>query len=386
MILNENLIEEIKSEIELGYINKSKHPDLDLYMLNYSDKATIEWRWNDATKFCRGLIVDSTYNVINRSYYKFFDIEQIESSGCDDDWSLHSSEKYKIAHKKDGFLGVMYLNKPESYKVTTPSFKVGSKDMSIASRGSFTSDMAIRATEILHTKYENVLWDYRYTYVFEIIYPNGILTIHYGIEDIILHGIFDNETGEEIWIEDFKDYEYFKTMGLSMEEPVEEGIGFKGIEDFYSKYKFNDDEGYVISFESGYKIKVKFDEYKKMAHAKRSMEALYSKNFIKKVVSGEIDKILSENPFLRNEVRMTAVIDVKEFRLNLDESYHEKVAAVNRKLVAHEIEQSTKNFVKLAQFMSPKDSGMITSLYTGNTKYDRYLTEITIEHFAHKVT
>jgi len=310
MKLSDKLLDEIKKEIELGYINRVKHPELDLWILNYSNAATYDWRWNDATRMCRGLIVDNNYSVINRSYPKFFDIEQIENTACDDIWQNHDTEYYTVAHKKDGFLGCMYVDKHLSNQLIHSDYKMNSKYMAIATRGSFSSEMAIRATEILRTKYKNINWDTRYSYSFEIIYPNDILTIHYGYEDIILHGVFDNETGDEIPIHKFKDWEYLKKMGLTMEEPVEMGSHFKGIEDFYKTYKFNDDEGYVIKFESGYKIKVKFDEYKKMSAAKRSLSELYSKGFIEKVIDGTVDKIMKDNPMLHNEHRDKAIKDV----------------------------------------------------------------------------
>ena len=385
MKIDDKLIAQIKSEIDKGYIIKPKHPDFDLYVLNYSSIATIEWRWNEATKFCRGLIVDGQYNIINRSYYKFFDIEQIESTKCDDQWSMHSTEKYKIAHKKDGFLGVMYVNKDPG-QIQYDCIKLKSSDMAIASRGSFISDMAIRATSILHTKYNDILWNPKYTYVFEIIYPNGVLTLHYGYEDIVLHGIFDNETGKEIWIENHEDYEYFKSMGLSMECPVEEGFNFKGIEDFYSKFKFNDDEGYVISFESGYKIKVKMDEYKKLCRAKRSFGALYSKSFVTKVFDGSIDTVLNDNPNLNNEIRIKTVNEVKEFKNLLDEKYHEYNNITINKVQDSGLDLNNKNFVAKARELYTKDAGMLIALYTGNKKYEKWLIDITIDHFASYVT
>jgi len=248
MVLSKKLINEIKNEIELGYIIRNKHPELELYILNYSNSATYDWKWNDATRICRGLIVDETYQVINMSYPKFFDIEQIENTQCDDIWQNHDTEYYTIHHKKDGFLGCMYVDNHLSNQMMHLDHKLNSSNMAISTRGSFSSDMAIKATEILRDKYKSINWDTNFSYSFEIIYPNDILTIHYGYEDLVLHGIFDNATGKEVPIHKFKDYEYLKTMGVTMEVPVEMGSNFKGIEDFYKTYKYNADEGYVIKF------------------------------------------------------------------------------------------------------------------------------------------
>ena len=319
----------IEKDIDLGYISKKKHPELDLYILNYTNQATIDWYWDDATKLCRGLIVDSNYNIVHRSYYKFFDIEQIETTKCDDDWHDHSDEEFIIAHKKDGFLGIMYVNKSDSDKINHYSNMYPSSDMAIATRGSFTSDMAIRATEILHSKYKNVMWDSNYTYNFEIIYPNDILTIDYGYEDLVLHGVFDNKTGKEIWLHEFEHYDYLKKIGVTMELPVEQGKGFYGIEEFYKRYKFNEDEGYVISFRSGYKIKVKFDEYKAMSRAKRSFENFNSKSFIEHSLDGTADKLLESNPNILNKTRRDAIQHVKDEYDNLYTSYKNKLENIN---------------------------------------------------------
>ena len=274
-----DLLISVIEHINLGYISKRKHPTEDLYILNYTDKTQNDWLWNDATKLCRGLIVDNNYNIIARSYEKFFSIDQIEDSGCD--ILPPTDESYEISHKKDGFLGIMYFINNEPF---------------ISTRGSFESDMAIRATQILKTKYKDVVWNPDYSYIFEIIYPNVILTIDYGYEDLVLHGIFDNRTGEEVRLSDYYDFNYLYDMNVSMELPVETGDNFKGIEDFYRRFKYNNDEGYVIRFESGYRVKVKFDEYKELSRAKRAFAGDGTKRLYELCRDDKIEDILIKLP------------------------------------------------------------------------------------------
>jgi len=299
--IKKELIILIEEQIEQGYISKTKHSEFDLYNLNYTNKCQMDWLWDDATKFCRGLIVDSNYNLVSRSYYKFFTIDQIEDSECD---VLPPEDmNYEIAHKKDGFLGVSYFVEDKMY---------------ISSRGSFGSDMAKRANKILNSKYSKCNFDSNYSYVFEIIYPNAILTLSYKYEALVLHGIFDNRTGEEVWLSDISDHvKDLERNGLPVEWAVESGENFTGIEEFYKRFKYDEDEGYVISFPNGYKVKVKFDEYKKMSRAKSSLSVPGTKSFVKNVASGMIEQAFVTNPFLESEERRKAVDEVYDMYENI---------------------------------------------------------------------
>jgi hypothetical protein len=355
MHLSKEQIISIENAIAEGYVNKTKHPEFDLYNLNYTNKCQIDWRWNEATKLCRGLIVDGDYNVRARSYHKFFTIDQIEDSNCD--VMPPEDIEYIIAHKKDGFLGILYF---------------GDDGLPyISSRGSFTSDMALNATKMLRTKYKDCEWNSKYSYVFEIIYPNSILTLHYGYEALVLHGMYDNETGKELWIHysaDVKNHvEKLEANGLKIEWPVEYGSNFKGIENFYKKYKFNDDEGYVISFANGYKVKVKFDEYKKMSQAKRAVGAPGSRSFLDKVASGEIEEAFKNNPFLETPERR---IDVDAVYYEYEGIYTHEVLEPMKKIISDHNCKNIKDFALVVYAEAdPMYRSALINAYLG--KFDR---------------
>lgn len=57
---------------EAGYVRVQKHPDLDLFIGNYTEKAQYDQVWNDATINCRGLIWDIHGRIVARPYRKFF--------------------------------------------------------------------------------------------------------------------------------------------------------------------------------------------------------------------------------------------------------------------------------------------------------------------------
>lgn len=42
-------VEAIQQEVAAGYINEQLHPSAPLRILNYSQRAQFDWRWNAAT-------------------------------------------------------------------------------------------------------------------------------------------------------------------------------------------------------------------------------------------------------------------------------------------------------------------------------------------------
>jgi hypothetical protein len=75
----------------------------------------------------------------------------------------------------DGSLGILFYYRGE-WVVTT--------------RGSFTSDQAIRAKKILDEKYNLDLFNWKHTYLFEIIYPENRIVVRYDYEDLIFISAF----------------------------------------------------------------------------------------------------------------------------------------------------------------------------------------------------
>ena len=219
----------IAKEIAAGFISEQRHPAAPYRILNYTQRAQFDWRWNAETMRCRGLIVDDKYNIIARPFPKFFSYEQLNG--------VVPNEPFHAYEKMDGSLGILYRldGQPQ-----------------IASRGSFVSEQANRATEIYSRKYQHVQLDGGMTYLFEVIYPENRIVVDYGgTEDLILLAIFETATG--------------------IEQPLVD-IGFPivkrydGINDFSELLSQQDSmrEGFVVRFESGHRVKIKFDDYKRL--------------------------------------------------------------------------------------------------------------------------
>ncbi len=161
--------------IEQRFISVREHPSAPLYIYNYTAKAQFDRMWNEATRQCRGLILDAKGELISRPFRKFFNLGELETPP---EGSCLSWEKY------DGSLGVSYM--------------VDGR-WAIASRGSFMSDQALKASALLDDKYAAAKkhMNPAYTYLFEIIYPDNRIVVDYGAtEELRLLALVDTQTGE----------------------------------------------------------------------------------------------------------------------------------------------------------------------------------------------
>lgn len=219
----------LKEMIEGGFVNVQKHPTHDLFIYNYTQKTQFERVWNEVTLMCRGLILDAQYNIVARPFTKFFNLGEMENQ-------VLPNEPFEVFDKLDGSLGILYWIENEAF---------------IATRGSFSSDQAAKANMILQSKYENILRgvDKTKTHLFEIIYPDNRIVVDYGgLEDVVLTAIIDNETGDDLPLQD---------IGFPI---VTQYHGIKDIQILKTLEEANR-EGFVIKYKTGLRYKVKFEEY-----------------------------------------------------------------------------------------------------------------------------
>ena len=126
----------------------------------------------------------------------------------------------------------------------------------MATRGSFTSPQAIKGKEILDKKYDISSLRKDNTYLFEIIYPENRIVVDYGNEEkLVALGTIHTETGDEA------SYDALFTMS---------GLGFEIArlwktwdEDWKNLQKeiSKQNEGYVVRFKNGFRMKIKGEEY-----------------------------------------------------------------------------------------------------------------------------
>lgn len=222
-------IDTLEEMISSGYVRMTKHPERTLYIYNYTAKAQYEYMWNEVTMLCRGLILDENYTIVARPFTKFFNYGEVTDQQI-------PSLPFEVYDKMDGSLGILYWWNDRPY---------------IASRGSFMSEQAIKATELLYDKYAKSIeqLDKTKTYLFEIIYPENRIVIDYGHkEELVLLAIVDIATGLE-------------TPLIDIGFPVVNR--YDGLNDLQAirQLQMEDKEGFIIRFDNGYRIKIKFGEY-----------------------------------------------------------------------------------------------------------------------------
>jgi RNA ligase len=129
----------------------------------------------------------------------------------------------------------------------------------IATRGSFTSDQAAKANEILRRTYGELLEGIHpeYTYLFEIIYPDNRIVVDYGDqEDLVLLAAIHTETGLEVDL-------HQPTASKEFRDVFPLVTHYDGITDIAQLRAIQEEnaEGFVIRFQSGLRLKLKFEEY-----------------------------------------------------------------------------------------------------------------------------
>lgn len=226
--------------IEQGYLTCRPHPDpeVDLLIWNYTAKAMYDQYWTPETRMCRGLVTTHDGEIVARGFPKFFNLEE----HINHDWPIPYNEPVTVTEKVDGSLILVFLYQGK---------------LQVASRGSFISEQAKWAREILEKKYKDFSFSVHYTYLFELVMPQNRIVVDYGdMEDLVLLATIYTKTGDEhsiyepLWHTQwpFPITTCCYVGDLQKWEPVER-------ENF---------EGYVVRFESGLRTKIKLAEYKRI--------------------------------------------------------------------------------------------------------------------------
>jgi len=220
------MLEKLNQYYEDGLLYKQVHPSLPLTIWNYTETVQFEGKWDEITLMCRGLVTDDKGNIVARPFSKFFNIEEGKYT---------PTEKFEVWEKMDGSLGIVFWYQGQWI---------------LATRGSFTSDQAIKGTELLK-KYNTDIMFRHLTFCFEIVFPQNRVVVDYGdYEGLVLLGTFDT-SGKEYDIEMWREYGF---------DVVKKYDGIKDFKQLKEMVK-NDQEGFVVKFSNGDRIKVKGVEY-----------------------------------------------------------------------------------------------------------------------------
>lgn len=227
--------------IEEGWVVKQNHPTLPLSIYNYSRACQYEKRWDHVTLNCRGLILDEEGKVIAKGFSKFFNYEEVYDQ-------VPLGEEYVyVQDKMDGSLGILFNYEGEWH---------------MATRGSFTSEQAIKGLEIAKANFDLNKLVRKVTYLCEIIYPENRIVVDYGKEEkiVFLSAMFED-----------KELNWNTTLALlhSADIPISSIVPTKLVNkpskenfEYLKKLDQKNEEGFVLRFHpSNFRMKIKFEEY-----------------------------------------------------------------------------------------------------------------------------
>lgn len=224
--------QEILPYIERKLVSEQAHPDDPaVRIFNYTQTCQFAQAWDDTTRQCRGLIMNvETGEVLARPFPKFFNYGEHVSKG----WAIPTTRPI-VSEKLDGSLGILYSLNGRPW---------------IATRGSFTSNQAVWATEWWRANVV-VMPNPGETGLFEIIYPENRIVVAYDFSGMVHLATLRTDTGKQLP----RDYAIYPGVRKAKE------VEYTDMETL-EKMDEPNSEGFVLYYpEENVRMKVKFPEY-----------------------------------------------------------------------------------------------------------------------------
>lgn len=216
-----------------GLITRRKHPELDLWILNYTQRCVIQRKWDYITLVCRGIIYNARRRIVARPFAKFFNLEELKGG--------IPRGFFNVTDKADGSLGIAY---PGSDGKTC-----------IATRGSFESEQAMRGTELFRAQYPGKSLADGVTYLFEIIYKDNKYVVEYDFEGLVLLAAIETASGVDFDLRDPMFDSFVKV------ESYDHLTSIGQVKTFVESEERRNTEGVVLLFQDGTRVKVKSSRY-----------------------------------------------------------------------------------------------------------------------------
>ena len=220
--------DELEAFIAAGMCTRRRHPELPLWIHNYSQRAQFEFtaeNWPEALRDARGLVLDDDARVVARGLRKFFNLSQL---------TRLPEGKPEFWEKADGSLILVFEYQGRRICST---------------RGSFDSAQALWAERLIASQYADFVPRLGITYCLEAIYPGNRIVVDYGrAEELVVLAALDSDTGLD------RDDALSAVTGLfrmARSYGVHDPTAIPGVEQ----------EGFVLRWADGTRAKVKLDEY-----------------------------------------------------------------------------------------------------------------------------
>ena len=286
-----------------------------LILFNYTQACTFQRAWTPDAIRSRGTIYDkATGEIVAKAFPKFFNLGENERSQAE---NLPFDQPFDVYEKMDGSLGNVY-------PVTEADGKPGWR---VATRGSFQSVQSVEATNILQN-YDTQMIPEGVSLMVEIIYPENRIQVQYGDRrELVLLGGYDNSTpGQpELTWDELDELAGLIGMPLCRRLP---STDLTTLLEKQKTGKWDKDEGWVCKLANGTRIKIKTEEYMRIAKVKMNLGPLVLWERILESKIWEFMVALPEE--LRPEAEtmlaglteqidsLLAVIDASEVELNLN--------------------------------------------------------------------
>lgn len=249
-------LEEFIKAAEEGRI--LRHDFNNLVGFKYTTNTIYSGDWNPVTLYARGIVFDKdTGKVLAYPFEKFFNFGElvddqsnltklahdvIAHQGYDNLLRDISTQRFRVMDKLDGSLGIMFWT---------------GKTWLIKTAGSFVSEQALWANNWAADNIDVTKLDKNCTYMFEIIYDEDVHPIQYDFEGLVLLGINDNTTMKE------KPFTDIVHTAFELKINHAEVLEFTDFDEVvkYAKALPNSKEGVVVTFDNGFKVKIKGAEF-----------------------------------------------------------------------------------------------------------------------------
>jgi RNA ligase len=221
-------LDELQAMIARGMCTRRKHPELPLWIHNYSQRAQFEFtaeNWPEVLRDARGLVLDENGRVAARGLRKFFNLSQL---------ARLPEGRPQFWEKADGSLVLVF--EFQGRRVC-------------ATRGSFDSAQALWAEQRFLKDHPAFVPAAGVTYCLEAIYPGNRIVVDYGgVEELVVLASLDSATGAD------------------QDEALEAVRSHFRLAAFYGEHDAAaipaaEREGFVLRWPDGTRAKVKLDEY-----------------------------------------------------------------------------------------------------------------------------
>lgn len=227
------IVEGVEAAKAAGLISERRHGDHSLFC--YTQRATYERAWDQFTLMARGLILDRKRECVDATpFVKFFNIGEREQSLPD--------MPFETLEKLDGSLIIIWHD-GDGWRCCT--------------KGSFDSAQAISARAWIGDSTEYLVRGN--TYLAEWIAPDNRIVVPYERSELALLAVF-GEDGREWSYQALVDFT--EAVGWRLAQRHD----FSSIVDLVAHAATlpSTEEGFVLRFEDGLRLKIKGDEYRRI--------------------------------------------------------------------------------------------------------------------------